>query len=195
MAVKNTPTFTRHNVPIIAISGFSGSGKTTLLEQIIAMLVAQNLNIAVIKHSHHHKLDFDRKGKDSYRFKQAGAVNVVVGFDGGFVQQASHDKSYELSYLLEQIDQTGLDLILVEGFKDEKINKILVHRKAMESIENPKFLPEIDEFVCALALDYTFPKNDENRWQLPVLDLNDVKNITKFITNRYKIVKKTNKII
>ena len=58
-------------VPIITFVGKSGTGKTTLLEQLIPMLKARGLRLAVLKHDAHH-FEMDKPGKDTYRFTTAG---------------------------------------------------------------------------------------------------------------------------
>ena len=55
-----------------------------------------------------------------------------------------------LAYLSQQFDRHLTDLVLVEGFKQEPIPKILLHRQEMT-----KPLPELDENVLALATDYS----------------------------------------
>ena len=58
---------------VVSIVGRSKVGKTTLLEKVIALLAAQGIRVAVIKH-HHGDFEMDVPGKDTYRHKQAGAV-------------------------------------------------------------------------------------------------------------------------
>ncbi|NBO10333.1 MAG: molybdopterin-guanine dinucleotide biosynthesis protein B [Methylophilaceae bacterium] len=55
----------------------SGTGKTTLLEQLIPALHSLGIRVSVIKHAH-HQFDIDHKGKDSYRLREAGAVQTLV---------------------------------------------------------------------------------------------------------------------
>ena len=50
------------HAPLIGFAAFSGTGKTTLLLQLLPILTAQELNIAVIKHAH-HRFDVDHPGK------------------------------------------------------------------------------------------------------------------------------------
>ena len=57
--------------------GHSGSGKTTLIEKLLRELSGRGLRIATIKHAH-HKVVLDTPGKDSWRYKQAGAVMSML---------------------------------------------------------------------------------------------------------------------
>jgi len=78
---------------IVCIVGKSGSGKTTLIEKLIPELSHRGYRIGTIKHAA-HRIDMDKKGKDSWRHRQAGAHTVVVASDktiAGF-KSGSHPK-------------------------------------------------------------------------------------------------------
>lgn len=154
---------------ILGISGHSGSGKTTLLEKILPELAKRSLRVAVIKHSHHNA-QIDHPGKDSWRMKDAGAVQVIMACDRRWALMTETPSPVNLEYLAKQFDSDFYDLILVEGFKDEPIAKILLHRKAM-----PKSLPELDDHVLAVATDYPLET------ALPLLNINDFEQIADFI--------------
>ncbi|MBO5994430.1 MAG: molybdopterin-guanine dinucleotide biosynthesis protein B [Firmicutes bacterium] len=101
---------------IIGISGWSGAGKTTLIERLIPVLHEKGIRTAVIKHDV-HGIDEDDRGKDSARFRDAGARQCVLcGPEGPSFDEA-----------LEAIED--VDLVLVEGFKDVNITQIGIARK------------------------------------------------------------------
>jgi molybdopterin-guanine dinucleotide biosynthesis protein B len=60
---------------VFGIAGHSGMGKTTLLERLVPALSARGLVVSLIKHSHEN-IDIDRPGKDSYRLREAGCMEV-----------------------------------------------------------------------------------------------------------------------
>ncbi len=62
---------------ILGIAAWSGTGKTTLLKQVLPLLRAGGLRVAVIKHAH-HSFDIDKPGKDSYELRKAGAERVLL---------------------------------------------------------------------------------------------------------------------
>ena len=112
------------NIPIMAFAGYSGSGKTTLLEKLIREIKSRGVRLAVIKHDG-HQFEIDHEGKDSWRFTHAGADITVV---------TSADKTAcvalgecPLSNLLSGIHD--VDLVLIEGFKNEKLPQIGVARR------------------------------------------------------------------
>ncbi|EIJ68566.1 molybdopterin-guanine dinucleotide biosynthesis protein MobB [Pasteurella bettyae] len=160
----NTP------IPMLGITGYSGSGKTTLLEKLIPQLITLGIRVAVIKHTHHN-VQTDKPGKDSWRMKEAGANQVIITCDERWaIMTETPQQPATLDYLAKQFDPAQLDLILVEGFKQEPIAKILLHRQNME-----KPLPSLDEYVIATATDYplhTF---------VPHLDINNIVQIAQFI--------------
>lgn len=151
--------------------GWSGAGKTTLIEQLVRALVAEGLSVSLIKHTH-HDFDLDQAGKDSYRYRDAGAAEVVLA---GLQRWALlHERRSEnpecLSELLGRL--APCDLVLVEGFKTAAIPKIEVFRQALGK---PLLFPSITN-VIAIASD-----GGVSTQMLPVLPLNDLHRIAAFV--------------
>lgn len=160
---------------MLGITGYSGSGKTTLLEQLVPKLTALGLRVGVIKHSHHNA-QVDKEGKDSWRMTQAGAAQVMMACDNRWaLMTETTTEPVSLTYLSRQFDPALTDLVLVEGFKQEPIPKILLHRKTMLQP-----LPELDENVLALATDYEI-ESEKTR-----LDMNQINDIADFVLQWYK---------
>ncbi|MFQ1023752.1 molybdopterin-guanine dinucleotide biosynthesis protein MobB [Avibacterium paragallinarum] len=160
--------------PMLGITGYSGSGKTTLLEKLLPQLADLGLRVAVIKHSHHNA-QVDKEGKDSWRMKEAGASQVMMACDHRWALMTETASPVNLAYLAEQFDPQLVDLILVEGFKNEPIAKILLHRQEMT-----KPLPELDGNVIALATDYSL------QIPVPLLNINHIEQIAQFIFHWYQ---------
>ena len=59
------------------VAASSNSGKTTLIEKVVRILKERGLRVAVIKHAS-KGFDIDRPGKDSWRFREAGADAVML---------------------------------------------------------------------------------------------------------------------
>lgn len=156
-------------IPMLGITGYSGSGKTTLLKKILPELTSIGIRVAVIKHTHHN-VKTDKPGKDSWLMKEAGASQVMITCDQRWALMTETTQSASLTYLARQFDPKLTDLILVEGFKQEPIAKILIHR---QQIRKP--LPNFDQYVIALATDYPL-ESDKIR-----LDLNNITQIVQFI--------------
>ena len=155
---------------IFGIAGFSGSGKTTLMEKMIPAFVLEGLKVSVIKHAHHH-FEMDRPGKDSYRHHEAGAAEVLI--TGGERWVLMHELRGQAEPTLEQMLKhfSPCDIVLVEGFKNEPIAKLEVHRAASG---RPLLYPT-DPNVVAIATDESLPTS------LPQLDINYPEAVAVFI--------------
>lgn len=161
---------------LFGISGWSGSGKTTLIEKLIPLLRERGLRVSLIKHTH-HGFDIDRPGKDSFRFREAGASEVLLA--GASRWALMHELRDEAQPGLAELAThlSPCDLVLVEGFKSAELPKIEVHRP---SVGKAFFHAEFPN-VVALASD------EPVSVALPVLDLNQPALIAEFIVNYTKL--------
>lgn len=157
---------------IIGFSAYSGTGKTTLIEKLIPLLIADGINIALIKHSH-HDIETDKPGKDSYRLRKAGASQVVLAspYRTIIFKEKSQQTEPNLTEQLNCLDLNNLDLVLVEGFRDEKFTKIELHRP---SLGKPLLYPH-DPSIIAIAVDEPLSA------PLPILNINDIEQIKAFV--------------
>ncbi|MFK5892081.1 MAG: molybdopterin-guanine dinucleotide biosynthesis protein B [Pseudomonadota bacterium] len=166
--------------PILGFSAHSGTGKTTLIEKLIPELLAINIPIALIKHSH-HQFDIDQPGKDSYRLRKAGAVQTLVASKNRWalmVETPNSSNEPNLADLVRQIDCKHIKLILVEGFKHESITKIALHRKSHK--QDLSFLS--DPNIIAIATDdQTLDTTLKHTHSKQMLDINNVIEIRDFI--------------
>ncbi|WP_027632732.1 molybdopterin-guanine dinucleotide biosynthesis protein B [Clostridium hydrogeniformans] len=163
---------TKKPVVISIVSTKSGTGKTTLIEGLIKIFKCKNLNVGVLKHDA-HKFDIDKEGKDSYKFSKAGADNVIVASSEklAMIQALKEEKTVEDILPLF----SGMDLVIIEGFKTNTYPKIEVHRKGVDTnllYNNPKYDKST---YLAIATDESLNIN------LPQLDLNNLHEIVKFI--------------
>lgn len=163
-------------VPFIGFCAFSGTGKTTLLTQLIPLLKAGGINLGVIKHAH-HSFEIDHPNKDSYKLRQAGAQQMLIVSEQciASIKEVNPQKNeLNLQDMLNELDFNSLDLILVEGFKHYNFPKIELHRPI---IKKPLIFPN-DSSVIAIATDSKLATQPAH---IPVLDLNDIQEITEFI--------------
>ncbi|MGJ0486421.1 MAG: molybdopterin-guanine dinucleotide biosynthesis protein B [Methylomicrobium sp.] len=165
--------------PILGFAAASGTGKTTLLTQLIPLLKQQGLKVGLIKHSH-HSFDIDHPGKDSYRLRMAGAspVMLVSKYRYAIISEFDTPQEPSLDQQLKVLDQSGLDLILVEGFKAEKFPKIELHRP---SLQRPLLFPN-DPNIIAIASDSPI----DAPAHLAKLDLNRADQIARYILDHYR---------
>lgn len=157
-----------NEIPVIAFAAYSGTGKTTLIEKLIISLKKRNLRLAVIKHDG-HGFEIDHKGKDSWRFAEAGADITIVSSE----EKTAYIERRKLTF--EQVISmvTGVDLILVEGYKNEDVPKIGIARE-----DNGKgFTAQIDQFE-AIVTDMKIET------VVPCFELTDIEGIAEFILKR-----------
>jgi molybdenum cofactor biosynthesis protein MoaC/molybdopterin-guanine dinucleotide biosynthesis protein MobB len=104
---------------VIAVRGKKKSGKTILIELLTKKFKEKGLKVGVIKHTHESP-DFDREGKDSFRFKSAGADSVCLLWDKGTIFWFNDEKKIE--NLLSEFSET--DIVFVEGLKSLNIPSV-----------------------------------------------------------------------
>lgn len=169
--------FVNHfSIPLLGFAASSGTGKTTLLTQLIPLLKAKNLQIGVIKHSHHN-FEIDHEGKDSFRLRHAGATPMVLVSKHRRVIIEEFENQIEptLENQIALFNPAEIDLILVEGFRNAPFPKIELHRTEL----NKPLLHLNDSHIIAIAAN---TKLDTN---LPQLNLNEPAEIADFILHTF----------
>jgi molybdopterin-guanine dinucleotide biosynthesis protein B len=157
----------------ISIVGHSGSGKTTLVEKLIRELCVRGIKVATIKHAH-HKVELDTPGKDSFRYKDAGAVmSMLLTRDA--LQLVADAKTERDPEQLAQRFLGEADLVLAEGFSHAPGAKIEVLRRACD--KPPRCAIEDGLIAIVTDMDEVYP-------QLPHFGLEDVSAIADFILQR-----------
>ena len=138
--------------PIIGLVGWSGSGKTTLCEKLIENFTKTGIKVGTIKHAH-QKFDIDKRGKDSYKHRKAGARPMVISSKERFALiQENDNEEKNLFEMLEIFSKNPIDncqLIIVEGYKKEFIKKLEVFRS---EIDKPFLYPN-DKNIFAIVSD------------------------------------------
>ena len=162
----------------LGIVGWSGSGKTTLLVALVTTLSEHGLRVSTMKHAH-HDFDVDQPGKDSYRHRQAGAVEVLIASKTRWALMHEHAGAPEPSAAALHSQMSPVDLLLIEGFKREPHPKLEIHRP---SLGQPLLAPD-DPSIVAVASDTTLPG-----LSVPCLDLNDHRAIADYVVNRFALL-------
>jgi len=159
--------------PVFIFVGHSGAGKTTLIEKLLHELSARGLRLATIKHAH-HKVALDTEGKDSWRYKKAGAaMSMLVTSD-------------ELQLVADAVDRRSpaqlaerflgeADLVLAEGFSHAEGVKIEILRRACE--KPPRCALEDGLIAIVTDMDEIYP-------QLPHFALDEIAGLADFILSQ-----------
>lgn len=166
----NTPS---RNPAVFTVVGHSGSGKTTLVEKLLQELSGRGLRVATIKHAH-HKVVLDTPGKDSYRYKQAGAVMSMLVTSNELQLVANAVERREPEQLAQRFLGEA-ELVLAEGFSHCAGVKIEVLRR--ECAKPPRCTIEDGLIAIVTDVDEVYP-------QLPHFALDDITGIVQFILDR-----------
>jgi molybdopterin-guanine dinucleotide biosynthesis protein MobB len=160
---------------IISIVGYSNSGKTRLLEKMIPILKAKGYTVGMIKHSG-HDFPLDQPGKDTYKFKQAGADGVVLIGSGqiGFLGKIDETDALTLNRI-EQTFFSDRDIVLTEGFKKGDKPKIAVLTKGQEE----QLLGEIEGSIVATVGEMPI------RPDLPHFNSDDSEGLVQMLEDRF----------
>jgi len=164
------------SIPVIGFAGYSGAGKTTLLVQLISLFKSRNINIGVIKHTH-HCFEIDYPGKDSYELRKAGANQVLISSRKRWALISENESQPVLANDMQKLDICTLDIIFVEGCKAEPIPKIEIYRPSM----GYPLLSNHDHTSIAIATDDKSLVNS----RLPLFELDDPAKIVDFLIEKY----------
>jgi molybdopterin-guanine dinucleotide biosynthesis protein B len=173
-------------------TGDSGSGKTTLIERLIERFARTRLRIGAIKHAH-HGFDIDRPGKDSFRFRAAGAGQVLVASAQRWVLMSDEPPSGEqgaapggmLSRHLARLEPC--DLVLVEGYRGHDGLDFIEVRRVQDPAAMPAAAaPARGSGVVAYACDGPHARALAGQ-PLPVFPLDEVDAIARFVALRLEL--------
>ena len=146
------------------------SGKTALVEKLLPELTDRGLKMATIKHAH-HRVELDREGKDSWRYKQAGAVLSMLVTASELQLVADAVDRREPAQLAERFLGEA-DMVLAEGFSLTPGDKIEVLRR--ERGKPPRCA--LGDGLIAIVTDM-----EEIYPQLPHFALDDIAGLADFL--------------
>ena len=159
--------------PVFIFVGHSNAGKTTLVEKLLPELTRRGRRVATIKHAH-HKVELDTEGKDSWRYKNAGAVMSMLVTTTALQLVADAVDRREPQQLAERFLGEA-DLVLAEGFSHAAGPKVEVLRRACG--KPPRCV--IADGLVAIVTDCA-----EVYPELPHFALDDVAGLADFLLRR-----------
>lgn len=160
--------------PIFGVIGWKNSGKTTLVARLIDEFTARGLQVSALKHAH-HTFDVDHPGRDSYKFREAGArqVALVSPKRWALMHELKGDPAPDFKEVLDHF--APCDLVLIEGYKGGPFPKI--EARSERSLTRGA-LSDDDPLIVAIA------SNDgAATGPLPHFALEDVAGIADFIAD------------
>ena len=159
--------------PVFIFVGHSNAGKTTFVEKLIPELTRRGRRVATIKHAH-HKVELDTEGKDSWRYKRAGAAMSMLVTASALQLVADATERREPRQLAERFLGEA-DLVLAEGVSHADGPKVEVLRRACG--KPPRCA--IGDGLVALVTDCP-----EIYPELPHFDLEDAAGVADFLLRR-----------
>ena len=159
-------------VPVVSIVGKSGVGKTTVMEKLIAEIKKRGYRVATLKHNV-HGFDIDLEGKDTWRYAQAGSDTVAISSSHkiAIIRKVGHDHTLAE---LNRFIGTDCDIILAEGFKQDKAPKIEVHRQELGA-----------ELLCNKEELLAIATDERLEIDVPQYTLEDARGIADLIEKRF----------
>lgn len=155
----------QQDIPFVAFAAYSGTGKTTLIEKLVRHFQQTGLRPAVVKHDG-HGFEIDHVGKDTWRFAKAGAAVTVISS----AAQSAYIERRPLSLAQVLAMLHDVDIILIEGYKNEDLPQIGIARQATGKgfpAEPSRFLAVVSDFKVSC--------------DVPQFGLEDIDEIAAFI--------------
>jgi molybdopterin-guanine dinucleotide biosynthesis protein B len=149
-------------VLIVAAVGRSGSGKTVTIEYLISRFSAENCRVGAIKHVHHEDFTIDTKGKNTWRYAQAGAkVIAAISSDEIAIIKKNRQETSSLDQVIETLKKEKLDIIFIEGYHSLIANRVDVFK--ILTAKDTESLPETLEGTVEpiLAVSGLIAKNSK----------------------------------
>ena len=144
-------------IRVLQVAGFKNSGKTTLIRTLIAAAESQGLRTATVKHHGHGGTPaLPDPETDSMKFFGDGAAASAVS-GGGIIQLHLREAETGPLPMIRLAAAVRPDLVLVEGFKQEPFEKIVLLR-SREDWQQLKDLPGIRLAVTETAKAHGAPE-------------------------------------
>lgn len=174
-------------IPIFGVTGWKDSGKTTMVERLVAELTRRGRRVSTVKHAH-HAVDIDHPGRDSFRHREAGAIEVAVVAETrwALMHELRGEAEPPLGEILARL--SPVDLVIVEGYKREPHPKLEVRRRAAANVA----LAPSNPTIIAIATDHEVEAAD-NPTGLPVFGLDDIPAIADLVQERYLTISESNR--
>lgn len=149
---------------VFGVTGWKNAGKTGLMERLVSEFIRRGVTVSTVKHAH-HTTDVDQPGRDSHRHRSAGATEVLLASPHrwALMHELRDTPEPPLADLLARL--SPVDLVLIEGYKNDPHPKVEVWREA--TAKPP--IAQTNDTIQLIASDGPGPSDTT----LPVIDLND----------------------
>ena len=136
----------------------------------------EGFKIGAFKNIHTVSFTIDTRGKDTWRYADAGA-KVIVSSSDSEVAVLRKDSSMhkDLDYLLSLVSDVNIDAAILEGFHEQIIMRKDVFKIVVaKTIDEAKgLLDEVSEPIIALMGPFVNSKSPRKIRNIPVLQLEE----------------------
>ena len=167
--------------PVFGVIGWKNSGKTTLMARLLEEFTRRDYSVSAVKHAH-HSFDIDHPGRDSYKFREAGARQVALVSPNrwALMHELRGEEKPSFKEILAHIDPCNL--VLVEGYKGGPFPKI--EARSNRSLTRDT-LVEDDHLIVAVASEAV-----SETGALPHFSVDDIVGIADFIVDHLDLTRK-----
>ncbi|MGG1571877.1 molybdopterin-guanine dinucleotide biosynthesis protein B [Fictibacillus sp. NRS-1165] len=130
----------------VQVIGYKNSGKTTLITNLLEAAAKGGTRTGTLKHhGHGGRVEFRDEETDTSAHRNAGAV--VSGIEGGNAFQLCLNMKVTFTQLLAFYDPLNLDLLLIEGFKEHQLPRIVI----LKDDEDVKLIEDSEKVLAVIA--------------------------------------------
>ncbi|CAD2070604.1 molybdopterin-guanine dinucleotide biosynthesis protein B [Phocicoccus pinnipedialis] len=140
---------------VLQIVGYKNTGKTTLMIEFLEVLKSRGKKVCAIKH---HHIDFELHTTDSERFLEY-ADDVILNTPS--VSYHSTRDVVTLAQQVEAAEKRDVDIVLIEGYKNESYEKVLL---TTPLIETKTHRDDLEVVNCVKAFDLNTELDDAIDW-------------------------------
>lgn len=168
---------------IMQIVGYKNSGKTTTVNTLINVFTEKGIRVATLKHHGHGGIPIGFENTDSEKHRRAGAI--ISGVEGEGILQLSNSSAWDMEQMLAIYKFINVELLIVEGFKKENFQKIVLINKE-EDLALLKQVTNIQAVITALPLK-------DNSHPYPVFRRGERDKFCEWILEKYNPYKQKEK--
>jgi molybdopterin-guanine dinucleotide biosynthesis protein MobB len=162
---------------IVHFLGYSNSGKTHAISLLTRELTRAGKRVGTLKHIHDKRFSIDRRGKDTWLLKKAGASAVIAISSHEFVvmrDRAGVEIEKDLKEAFRIFRHDGTDYLFIEGFhsilrEKTKVKEIVCASNKSEAL---KLLKLHKQSICILGnVVRSFRASDRSVHNVSILTL------------------------
>jgi molybdopterin-guanine dinucleotide biosynthesis protein MobB len=146
---------------VIPVVGGKKSGKTATIELLVKELARRGYRVAVAKHIPEPNFTIDTRGKDTWRFAEAGAKTIVaVSPSEVAVIEKVQTGNFSVDDILRPCSNSAI--VFLEGFRrliaaEKHLQKIAVVKSASDAREAVKTFERILAFTGSYNTERDYP--------------------------------------